>query len=438
MAHQSAQWLAAARVLRCAGFGARGSEVDAAVGSDVGALISAALQTDPESDPGARRTPVPTFPALQAPGKAADIVARKQHNKQVQSQLSTLTAWWLQRMVAVQQPLHEKLTMTWHNHFATSVQKVRAAGYMAAQNAKLRAGARGDFRSLAYAMLTDAAMLRWLDGNQNTAKAPNENLAREFMELFSLGHGNGYTETDVRQGARALTGWTIRPDGTSVFNPRRHDGGIKTVLGVTGPLDARGFCDAVLDHPKSAGYVAGSLWQRLVSDTPPSPEALSRLLAAYGPNRNLAALTTAVLTDPDVQAGRTSIVLGPVDWLVGAVRGLQVPIDTEAEALTLASVLRNLGQLPFYPPSVGGWPRGQAWLSTAAAELRLRTAQQLTARADLSAVSQAARSDRVDAVGHLLGIGAWSDRSAAVLAPHVSNPAQLTAIALNTPEYLTV
>src|SRR5581483_8393639 len=97
----------------------------------------------------------------------------------------------------------------WHNHFATSAQKVRVAAYMAAQNQKLRAGSLGDFRALAYSMLTDAAMLRWLDALRCTAKAPNENLAREFMELFALGHGNGYTETDVRNGARALTGWVI-------------------------------------------------------------------------------------------------------------------------------------------------------------------------------------------------------------------------------------
>ena len=126
--------------------------------------------------------------------------------------MTELSDWWLRRMVAVQQPIHEKLTLLWHNHFATSAEKVRFAAHMAAQNQKLRSLSLGDFRTLAYAMLTDAAMLHWLDAQTNTAKAPNENLAREFMELFALGHGNGYTEDDVRQGARALTGWVIRPD----------------------------------------------------------------------------------------------------------------------------------------------------------------------------------------------------------------------------------
>src|ERR1700721_4778474 len=117
------------------------------------------------------------------------------------------------RMVPAPQPIHEKRTLLWHNHFATSAQKVRSASDMAAQNRKLRSLSLGDFRTLAYAMLTDAAMMHWLDAQTNTAKAPNENLAREFMELFTLGHGNGYTEDDVRHGHRALTGGAIRPTG---------------------------------------------------------------------------------------------------------------------------------------------------------------------------------------------------------------------------------
>ena len=128
----------------------------------------------------------------------------------------------------------------------------------------------------AYAMLTDAAMLRWLDGQSSTAKAPNENLAREFMELFALGHGNGYTEDDVRDGARALTGWVIGADGHTSMAPKRHDGTAKTLFGQTRDFDAAGFCDAVLAQPKSAEYVAGRLWRQLASDDPPSPRALEQ------------------------------------------------------------------------------------------------------------------------------------------------------------------
>ena len=205
--------------------------------------VDAALGADPDADPGARATPMPTLPAPRGPGKGASVAARKEFNRQLSDQMTELSQWWLRRMVTAQQPIHEKLTLLWHNHFATSAQKVRFAAYMAAQNQKLRSLSLGDFHTLAYAMLTDAAMMHWLDAQTNTAKAPNENLAREFMELFTLGHGNGYTEDDVRQGARALTGWVIRPTGQTMVVPKRHDRTAKTIFGVTGNFDASGFCD---------------------------------------------------------------------------------------------------------------------------------------------------------------------------------------------------
>ena len=283
MAGQSDGWITTARVLRRAGFGVTGQQVDAVAAQDWSNYVDAALGADPDADPGAVATPMPTLPTLRGPGKKASVADRKDFNHQLVRQMAELSEWWLRRMAAVQQPIHEKLTLLWHNHFATSAEKVRFAAHMAAQNQKLRSLSLGDFRTLAYAMLTDAAMLRWLDAQTNTAKAPNENLAREFMELFTLGHGNGYTEDDVREGARALTGWVIRPDGRPSMVPRRHDHTAKTIFGVTRNFDAAGFCDAVLAQPKSPQYVAGRLWQQLASDTPPSPQALDRLVTAYGP-----------------------------------------------------------------------------------------------------------------------------------------------------------
>ncbi len=117
------------------------------------------------------------------------------------------------------------------------------------------------------------------------------------MELFALGHGNGYTEADVREGAKALTGWTSDLHGQTSVMAKRHDPGVKTVLGVTGGLDAAGFCDAVLSHPNSSAFVASRLWQQLASDSPPSSATMDRLLVAYGPGRDLKALTKAILTD---------------------------------------------------------------------------------------------------------------------------------------------
>jgi uncharacterized protein (DUF1800 family) len=435
---QSAQWQAAAHRLRRAGFGTTGPEVDTVASVAWPAYVDRALGSDPAADPGAAATPMPslTLPG-SPPGKNATAAARKEYNRQLSDQMSQLSAWWLRRMVAVQQPTHEKLTLLWHNHFATSATKVRVAAYMAAQNEKLRILKLGDFRSLAYAMLTDAAMLRWLDGQRNTAKAANENLAREFMELFALGHGNGYTETDVRDGARALTGWVIGSDGRTSVVARRHDNGTKRVLDVTGNMDAAAFCDAVLAQPNSARFVAGRLWRQLASDSAPSSDTLDRLVAAYGPRRDLKALTQAILTAPEFVYNSANMINPPVEWLIGVIRALKVPLTTPQQLKTVDTTLKSLGQRPFYPPDVGGWPHGQAWLSTSSAGARFLAATTLARAGDLSTVEHAAPADRIDATGYLIGVGAWTDRTVAALTPLSGSPPDLVAAAVNSPEYLT-
>jgi uncharacterized protein (DUF1800 family) len=437
MTGQSTAWITMARMMRRAGFGVTGPEVDAVVTRGWPDYVDAMLGADPDADPGAVATPIP---ALQEPhplGKGATPAARKQYNQQLSEQQGVLSDWWLRRMVSVRQPAHEKLTLLWHNHFATSAQKVRSAAHMAAQNQKLRTLSLGDFRTLAYAMLTDAAMLRWLDGQRSTVKSPNENLAREFMELFALGHGNGYTENDVRNGARALTGWVIAANGQTSMAPKRHDAGAKTLFGLTRNFDAAGFCDTVLAQPKSAHYVAGRLWQQLASDEPPSAAVLDRLVSAYGPGRNLRALTRAILTDEEFTHSRAAMVNTPAEWLIGVVRTLRVPLDKPAGVKMVDSTLQTLGQRPFYPPSVGGWPSGQVWLSTASAGTRLRAATELARAGDVSSIADVAPGDRIDAVGYLTGVGSWSDRTVDALQPLVGRPPQLVAAAVNTPEYLT-
>lgn len=437
MAGQSDGWTTTARVLRRTGFGVTGAQVDAVAKQSWPDYVDAALRADPDKDPGTVATPMPTLADGHRPGKGASAQVRKEFNRELFSLMSGLSEWWLRRMVSVRQPVHEKLTLLWHNHFATSAKKVLFPGQMAAQNQKLRSLSLGDFRTLAYAMLTDAAMLHWLDGDKNTVGANNENLAREFMELFALGHGNGYTEDDVRAGARALTGWTARPGAKTVLVAHRQDRTSKTLFGVTRNFDANGFCDIVLAQPKSAEHVAGRLWRQLASDTPASPEVLDRLVAAYGPARDLRALTRAILTDDEFVHSRAAIVNTPVEWLVGVMRSLNVPMDRPARMKMADDTLKALGQRPFYPPDVGGWPYGRAWMSTASADVRMRAATQLARAGDLSAVEDAAGGDRIDAVGYLIGIGAWSDRTVAALKPLARNPVQLVAAAVNTPEYLT-
>ena len=438
MSTQSPDWITAARVLRRIGFGACGAEVDAAVAAGAPEdYVRASLDADFDNDPGLRATPMPDFDIPESPGDDAGESDTRRYRDLLAGQRHALPTWWIQRMIAVENPAREKLTFLWHNHFATSAAKVKIAHLMAGQNATLRRHCLGDFRTLAYAMLTDPAMITWLDGQQNKVGSANENLAREFMELFVLGHANGYSERDVREGARALTGWTVDHDGHSTLVPARHDDSTKELLGASGDFAAEEFCDLVLASAGSARFVADRLWGQLASDEPPSERVVARLTTAFGPDHNLHALTVAILTDPEFLANPATIVVGPVDWLIGMTRSLAVNIDAQEHISTIISALTALGQLPFYPPDVGGWPRGRAWLSTSGVDTRLRTSSRLVKDGDISVVDEAPARDRVDAVGYLIGVGSWTDRSADVLNDLSKNPAALVSAAVNTPEYLT-
>ncbi|WP_369803779.1 DUF1800 domain-containing protein [Mycobacterium sp. NAZ190054] len=424
-------------MLRRSGFGARGSEIDAALAiGDTPSYVNEILSADFTNDPGVVATPMPDFIVADRP-EESDKQASRRYFQNRAEQKRELTNWWIRRMATAVNPTNEKLTFLWHNHFATSAAKVRVARSMANQNQKLRDLCLGDFRSLAYAMLTDAAMITWLDGQQNKAGAPNENLSREFLELFALGHGSGYSERDVREGARALTGWTVRRFVDVKFVAKRHDDSTKTVLGTTGKIGVDEFCDVVVAERSSASYIASRLWQQLASDTPPSDATLQRLVTAYGPDRDLKALTTAVLTDPSFQERSATVVTSPTDWLIGLIRAVRAPLGDAAQVNTVANTLKSLGQLPFYPPDVSGWPSGQAWLSTSAVNIRWRIAGKVVADGDISLVAEAPKDDRIDAAGYLIGIGAWSERSVKALKPLRNNPPALVAAAANTPEYLT-
>ena len=421
MPPRPAGWVRTARVLRRAGFGTTGVEVDSLVDRDLTAYLTAALSSDPDADPGAVATPPP------APW-TWDYDARFRQDRVNQ-------IWWLRRMAAVRQPIHEKLTLVWHDHFATSHLKVEQPAWMLQQNQTIRRLCRGDFRELAYAMLVDPAMIDWLDGRWSGSWHPNENLSREFLELFTLGVDGPYTESDVKEGARALTGWRL--DNASLdarFDSGAFDPGTKTVLGRTGAFGAREFSDAVVDSPACARHVATRLWLRLASQTPPGAATLERLVAAYGPRRDLSALTVAVLTDPEFE--HASIVASPVEWAIGLVRALRVDLRSEEDAGGLADLLAQMGMQVFNPPSVGGWPSGTAWLSTVGARLRAYLAESAVERGDIGVVREAAPADRPDVVAHLLGIGSWSARSRSALEAVAADPVRVVVLAALAPEYV--
>ena len=450
-------------LLRRTGFGASGAEIDAASALGYQALVDDLFAAG--SDPGVDATPPPTGLADPLLGGKATPEQRKAANAQRAQAAYELVAWWIARMVAAHRPWVEKRTFFWHGHFATSVQKVRVAALMLEQNQTQRTLGGGDFRTLMRAMLTDPAMMIWLDAAGSTAKAPNENLARESMELFSLGVGN-YTETDVRQAALALTGWRLdRSSGKAVFAANAHAPGPETILGRAASYDVDGFTDLLMAQPANARFIASRMWFRLGSGDPIPADTLSRLISAYGANHDLSALVCAIFTDPvftnnpvstndpvstntatapaapssaNSASARYALVKQPVEYVVGAMRALKInpPTDGSAkESALLRAALNGLGQLPFAPPNVGGWPSGRLWLTTAAAQARITFAHWAAAAGDVSQVADAAPSARIDAAAHLLGIDTFSDRTRAALADVAGDPAALVELAMLSPEY---
>jgi len=409
-----------AHLLRRLTFGPTAAEVDTATAAGVTATIDAALA------PIGRPVTMPPAGVAGA-GKEARQAARRQARD---------AAWWWLRRMAEQPGAAEKLTFFWHGHWATSVQKVRSMPLMLAQQQTLRRYGGGDTGALVRAMLRDPALIVWLDGQRSTRAAPNENLARELMELFTLGAG-AYTEDDVKAGARVLTGWRAsRASSTATFVPARHDPAPVTLLGRTGTFDADSYADLLVRHPAHLPFLATHLWVRYGSGAAPDAATLARLTAA---GRSTTALLRAVVTDPAFAATAGGLVKQPVEWLAGAVRQLGIDLGAlpEGRRGQFLNALRALGQVPFRPPSVGGWPAGVAWLTTSSTRARLEHAQKLTALAPeaVRRLGDTAAHERPAALARLLAVDEWSERTAAVLAGAAGEPRRLLALGLATPEY---
>src|SRR5437588_9362404 len=256
-----------------------------------------------------------------------------------------LASWWLNRLVWTGRlhPLREKMTLFWHNHFATSNAKVRNAGYMLLMYDLMTRHALGSFRDLLQEVSKDPAMMVWLDTNQSKKGQPNENYARELMELFSLGIGN-YTEKDIREAARAFTGWEVR-DAKAFFNANQHDDGAKTVLGRTGDWNGEDVVRICLDQERCPEFICAKLFRFLVSETiPPSRELLAPLAEQFRKSGwDFGALVATVLKSNlffDAQAYRTKV-KSPVEFAVGIVRGLEGNPTPMSE---FARRLEELGQ----------------------------------------------------------------------------------------------
>lgn len=278
-----------------------------------------------------------------------------------------LQVWWLFRMLHTRRPLLEKMTLFWHNHFATGNHKVNDAGLMLQQNNLFRAHALGNFRLMVLNVSRDPAMLIWLDGNLNRKGNPNTNFARELMELFTTGIGH-YTERDVVEVARCFTGWQFlrdRATGATTFfrNDSEHDNGIKTVLGRSGNLDGTDVIDLLIPHPATARRLATKLFKLFIHDnpTPAQIEPLAKIYLASG--YEIRPLVRAILTSPDffTDAAYLAQVKSPVEYVIGALKQLS-PSATNLSALP--DELRRMGQELFNPPTVFGWNGGLEWINS--------------------------------------------------------------------------
>jgi len=274
-----------------------------------------------------------------------------------------LQAWWLFRMLATPDPLPERVTLMWHNHFATSQLKVDDVAAMYRQNGTLRRLGLGPFGDLLRAMLRDPALLVWLDAPSNRKDRPNENLGRELLELFTLGVGH-YTEADVKAAARALTGRTV-VRGEFQVRPGDHDDGDKILLGQTARYDGDTLADRLLTQPALADRLAWRLADTFLGEGVADRAALAALAVALRADdlhigRGIALILRSELffTTRNLHAK----VADPVGFAVGAARALE-RFDPRPSTLLLAEWTDRLGQNLFFPPNVGGWPGGRAWLS---------------------------------------------------------------------------
>ena len=410
------------------GFAPTQAQVEALVGQGavqaVHAIIGQAVDLNSPLAQKPATSPAPDFTTTPAPVYRGSEASREQQQafRQEQNRLTQeIKNWWMQQMLHSPTPLAERMTLLWHGHFATSQQKVVRAHSMWRQHQLLRQHALGSFKDMLHAVAKDPAMLVYLDGANSRKDAPNENFAREVMELFVLGESTapglgGYTEADIKEAARAFTGWSIeRDDFSYVYRPRMHDAGSKTLLGSSGNFDGNAALDVMLARPEAARFVATKLWREFISPTP-EPVALERIAKALRASdwSISAALREVFLSDAFWELkNRGSLIKSPVELLVGTVRQFGLPISHAANQ-TLGQAMEpsigqqvlhpqmlvqrsaTLGQNLLQPPNVKGWPGYTQWInSTTLLERKRFLEQLLPTRFDASSwlASYGARAD---------------------------------------------
>lgn len=360
----SVEWNArnAEHLLNRAGFGARPAEIEAAVAAGQAAFVEQLLAGfAPAYEPFfVERIERPEREELEALSEAERRERLNEVQRDDRRQLVQFAGWWIDQMLESRHPLRERMTLFWHGYFTSAARDVRSSAAMIEQNELFRTQGLGRFGDLLRAIVRDPAMLEYLDNNQNRKGNPNENFAREVMELFTLGEGH-YGEADVKEAARALTGWVTRR-GEAAYVKGRHDNGKKTILGVTKNFDADGFLALLLEQPACPRWVSTKLLLHFEGREPPAQRVDDYARFLKSRDYDVGAFLRRLFLDPEFYSDAVvgARISGPIDYLVGTSRRLSV----EPPPVLLWLAAGQLGQRLLEPPSVKGWDGGQAWITT--------------------------------------------------------------------------
>ena len=419
-----------ARLYSRFGFGPRPGEFEQALKAGV-ASTKQSLLNPPPIDTGALALPTVTDLGKRPDPNTPEVIA---FARGLRTQSEGIEIWWLDQMVATNKPLQEKMVWFWHGHWATSIGKVNYAMPMLLQNQTFRKFALANFNDFSKVMFMDGALQIWLDGGDNTVKAPNENLSREMMELFLLGV-NRYSETDVKELARAFTGYQVsRSSGVVVYNANRRDTKSVTILGKSAVMTPEDAISHLVSQPNCAQFIAERIWYRFISSQAPLPASHPMIGAFAG--RDTASLVAALVNSSDLANPQYEMVKSPVEWFVGVCRALGLTPSKLDSFTKLHGYLDKLSQIPFSPPNVGGWPADEAWLSSASAQFRITFATWLVGQADLSAIQERIPAARAAYLADLLGVVEWSPRTAFALREVRDVIPRLVILAICSPEYV--
>ena len=381
------------------GFAPRQAEVDKFAGKSAPAavadIVNAALNNKPKYPP-------PDFAGQPPPKPQSQLKTvdeRQEHRREQNAQGVDMKAWWLREMLETPNPLAERMVLFWHNHFATSQQKVVSALAMWRQHQQFRTNALGNFASMLHAIGRDPAMLVYLDAANSRREAPNENFAREVMELFTLGEatqGGNYTEQDIKEVARAFTGWSVdREDFSYKYRGSAHDIFSKTILGKVGLFDGDDALDIMLAQPACGEFIIGKLWKEFVSPLPDAAEV--KRIAKRFKDSNYAIQTALIdlfLSDAFwTDANRGSLIKSPVDLVVGTIRQFEF---TYSDVMPFVLKTSQLGQNLLMPPNVKGWPGYTDWINATTLLERKNFSQQLFRTVELRSNGQANPQTRRD------------------------------------------